>query len=130
MRRITIAAVGAFVALGLAACSGSGAGSTDDESGAAADPGDLTVGVAMPTQTSERWIDDGDNVKKELEELGYKVDLQYAENDIPTQAAADRPDDHQGRQAADHRLDRRHRAHHPAAGRRRQRTSRSSPTTG
>ncbi|QKW40812.1 sugar-binding protein [Actinomadura sp. NAK00032] len=44
------------------------------------------VGVTMPTRSSERWIHDGDNLKKQLEQLGYKVDLQYAENDIPTQA--------------------------------------------
>ena len=43
------------------------------------------VGVTMPTKSSERWIHDGDNVKSGLEKLGYKVDLQYAENDIPTQ---------------------------------------------
>ena len=43
------------------------------------------VGVTMPTKSSERWIHDGDNVKSALEKLGYKVDLQYAENDIPTQ---------------------------------------------
>ena len=85
MRRITIAAMGAVVALGLAACSGSGAGSTDDSTGAAADPADLTVGVAMPTQTSERWIADGDAVEKGLKEAGYKVDLQFAGDDIPTQ---------------------------------------------
>lgn len=85
MRRITIAAMGAVVALGLAACSGSGAGSTDDSTGGAADPGDLTVGVAMPTQTSERWIADGDAVEKGLVDAGYKVDLQFAGDDIPTQ---------------------------------------------
>ncbi|MFI7448337.1 multiple monosaccharide ABC transporter substrate-binding protein [Nonomuraea sp. NPDC049714] len=44
------------------------------------------IGVTMPTKSSERWIHDGDNVKSQLEKLGYKVDLQYAENDIPTQA--------------------------------------------
>ena len=43
------------------------------------------IGVTMPTKSSERWIHDGDNVKAALEKLGYKVDLQYAENDIPTQ---------------------------------------------
>ena len=43
------------------------------------------VGVTMPTKSSERWIHDGDNIKAALEKLGYKVDLQYAENDIPTQ---------------------------------------------
>jgi putative multiple sugar transport system substrate-binding protein len=39
----------------------------------------------MPTKSSERWIHDGDNIKAALEKLGYTVDLQYAENDIPTQ---------------------------------------------
>jgi putative multiple sugar transport system substrate-binding protein len=52
--------------------------------GAAAAAGGL-VGVTMPTKSSERWIHDGDNIKSALEKLGYKVDLQYAENDIPTQ---------------------------------------------
>jgi putative multiple sugar transport system substrate-binding protein len=43
------------------------------------------IGVTMPTKTSERWVKDGDNIKKQLEANGYKVDLQYANNDIPTQ---------------------------------------------
>jgi putative multiple sugar transport system substrate-binding protein len=46
-----------------------------------------TVGIAMPTQSSQRWIQDGGNMKKILEERGYKVDLQYAEDDIPAQVA-------------------------------------------
>jgi len=87
MRRITFVAAGAVLALSLAACSGGGAGSTDDKSSAAAAPakGDVTVGVAMPTQTSERWIADGKAVKEGLEKAGYKVDLEYAGDDIPTQ---------------------------------------------
>lgn len=44
------------------------------------------IGVAMPTQTSERWIADGNSVKSELEKLGYTVDLQFANDDIPTQS--------------------------------------------
>ena len=40
----------------------------------------------MPTQTSERWIADGDAVQEQLEEEGYKVDLQFADDDIPTQS--------------------------------------------
>jgi len=43
------------------------------------------VGVAMPTQTAQRWIQDGDHIKSKLEEKGYTVDLKYAENDIQTQ---------------------------------------------
>lgn len=45
------------------------------------------VGVAMPTTTSLRWIEDGDNLEAQLEALGYQVDLRYAENDVPTQVA-------------------------------------------
>ncbi|KQT50730.1 sugar ABC transporter substrate-binding protein [Aureimonas sp. Leaf454] len=35
-----------------------------------------TVGVAMPTKSSARWIADGDNMVKALEAKGYKADLQ------------------------------------------------------
>lgn len=45
------------------------------------------VGVAMPTQSSERWINDGANMKAELESLGYEVDLQYAEDDVQMQVS-------------------------------------------
>ena len=46
-----------------------------------------TVGVAMPTQSSERWINDGGNMKKQLEALGYEVILQYAEDDVQMQVS-------------------------------------------
>src|SRR6478735_5279623 len=46
-----------------------------------------TVGVSMPTKSSARWIADGDNMVKVLQAKGYKVDLQYADNDIPNQLA-------------------------------------------
>ena len=53
----------------------------------AASGGGKKVGVAMPTQSSERWINDGANMKAKLEELGYEVDLQYAEDDIQAQVS-------------------------------------------
>jgi putative multiple sugar transport system substrate-binding protein len=46
-----------------------------------------TVGIAMPTKSSARWIADGDNMVKTLQARGYKTDLQYAEDDIPNQLA-------------------------------------------
>ena len=45
------------------------------------------VGVSMPTKSSARWILDGENMVKVLKERGYKVDLQYADDDIPNQLA-------------------------------------------
>ena len=46
-----------------------------------------TIGVAMPTKDLQRWNQDGDNMKKELEAAGYVVDLQYASNDVQTQVS-------------------------------------------
>ena len=41
----------------------------------------------MPTQSSERWINDGANMKAKLEALGYTVQLQYAEDDPQAQVS-------------------------------------------
>ena len=46
-----------------------------------------TIGIAMPTKSSQRWIDDGNNMVKEFEALGYKVDLQYAEDVVENQVS-------------------------------------------
>lgn len=45
------------------------------------------IGVSMPTKDLQRWNQDGANMKSQLEKAGYKVDLQYAANDIPTQVS-------------------------------------------
>ena len=90
-------AVGLALALGLAACAGGGAGSEPEEAagteaetegeggGEAAGEGGL-IGVAMPTETSERWIADGAAVESGLQDAGYEVSLQFAGDDIPTQS--------------------------------------------
>ncbi|MEO1909232.1 MAG: multiple monosaccharide ABC transporter substrate-binding protein [Paracoccus sp. (in: a-proteobacteria)] len=46
-----------------------------------------TVGISMPTKSSARWIDDGNNMVKQFQDAGYDTDLQYAEDDIPNQLA-------------------------------------------
>ncbi len=46
-----------------------------------------TVGVAMPTKTSTRWVSDGNSMVAALAAKGYKTDLQYADDDIPNQLA-------------------------------------------
>jgi len=82
-KKLGLTALGAALALTLTACGGEGAGSNTDTESAA--PEDLTIGVSMPTQTSERWIADGDAVESQLTDAGYDVDLQFAGDDIPTQ---------------------------------------------
>ena len=46
-----------------------------------------TIGIAMPTKSSARWISDGNSMVEQFEAAGYKTDLQYAEDDIPNQLA-------------------------------------------
>ncbi len=46
-----------------------------------------TIGIAMPTKSSARWISDGNSMVEQFEAAGYEVDLQYAEDDIPNQLA-------------------------------------------
>lgn len=75
---LSAVAIGAMT-FGLAACSAPVADGGDAEGG--------LIGVAMPTRSSERWIADGDALVAELEAAGYTVDLQYAEDDIPTQVS-------------------------------------------
>jgi putative multiple sugar transport system substrate-binding protein len=57
-----------------------------------ADKGDAVkaggkIGVAMPTKDLQRWNQDGENMKLELEAAGYEVDLQFANNEIATQVS-------------------------------------------
>jgi len=47
--------------------------------------GGKKIGVSMPTKSLQRWNQDGDNMKKELEAAGFEVDLQYANDDISVQ---------------------------------------------
>src|SRR5690625_171500 len=93
-RKFAVVASGLALALTLGACAGEGAGGSGGgnagaEGNGGGDDGEVEegglIGVAMPTRSSERWIADGANVKEQLEALGYEVDLQYAEDDIPTQ---------------------------------------------
>lgn len=44
-----------------------------------------TIALAMPTQYSQRWINDCENMKMQLEALGYVVADQFAENDANRQ---------------------------------------------
>ena len=81
--RFGAVATAAVLTIGLAACGSSE--KTADKAAGSSDAKGALIGVTMPTRVSERWIRDGDSLKGALEGLGYKVDLQYAGDDIPTQ---------------------------------------------
>lgn len=67
------------LAVVLAACGNDSEGTAEGDS--------KTVGIAMPTKSSERWVKDGENMKKEFEDLGYDVDMQYAEDVVENQVS-------------------------------------------
>ena len=46
------------------------------------------IGVSMPTQSLQRWNQDGANMKAQLEAAGFEVDLQYAgDNEVALQVS-------------------------------------------
>ena len=79
MKRFLSLCLCALIAFLLCACGG---GTADSEN-----PDAKFVGVAMPNKAFQRWNQDGANMKRALEEKGYRVELQYAENDVNTQVS-------------------------------------------
>ena len=84
-KMLATVALTAAVALAVSACGGTRGGGAPEGSAAPGDNKGALIGVAMPTKTSERWIDDGANVQKELEALGYKVDVQFGNDKVQDQ---------------------------------------------
>ncbi|WP_294410264.1 sugar-binding protein [uncultured Ruminococcus sp.] len=99
----TLVMVGSFASCGGTSSSDNGAGANtnsntesktdakpaDDSSSKADDSssssGGKTVGIAMPTKSLERWNRDGEYLKAQFEEAGYKVELKYSDNDTNQQ---------------------------------------------
>ena len=59
--------------------------STDTAAGGNGDKG--TVGIAMPTKSSERWVADGKNMVDQFQSLGYATDLQYGDDVVQNQVS-------------------------------------------
>ncbi|MFD9486333.1 multiple monosaccharide ABC transporter substrate-binding protein [Streptomyces sp. NPDC059991] len=77
-------ALAGILSLTLTACG------QDSEGGGKATPKGgkgATIGIAMPTKSSERWIADGNNMAAQFRALGYKTDLQYGEDSVDQQVA-------------------------------------------
>jgi putative multiple sugar transport system substrate-binding protein len=73
--------------LALAACGQNSNGGSSSSSGSKDGAKGATIGIAMPTKTSERWIADGNNVVKQLNSAGYKTDLQYGDDKVEQQVS-------------------------------------------
>ncbi|WP_226035163.1 multiple monosaccharide ABC transporter substrate-binding protein [Aquibacillus saliphilus] len=85
MKKLGLFALLFSLMLFLAACGGDDDASGGSDDGGEVEAKDASIGIAMPTKSSARWVDDGDNMVKQLEELGYETDLQYAEDDVDKQ---------------------------------------------
>lgn len=75
MKKIITVLLVVALLFSMAACAGTGA------------KNDKFVGISMPTQDLQRWNQDGANMKEKFEAAGYKVDLQYANNEVATQVS-------------------------------------------
>lgn len=78
-KKVMMTIVSILSAVVLVACGNDSSMQTEEGKG--------TVGIAMPTQSAERWIDDGNNMVDQLEELGYETILQYGEDDVQNQVS-------------------------------------------
>ncbi|MCM3634803.1 multiple monosaccharide ABC transporter substrate-binding protein [Paenibacillus camelliae] len=89
MKKMWLSVLIVMLAVVLAACAGNGQKESNGGSNGGSSNGGSkgSVGLAMPTKSSERWVNDGANMKKEFEALGYSVDLQYAEDVIENQVS-------------------------------------------
>src|SRR5699024_10934704 len=73
-----------FILYMILACCDDNAYGNCDRSG---DGDKKVVGIEMPTKSSERWVEDGNNMVEQLEDLGYETDLQYAEDVVENQVS-------------------------------------------
>ncbi|WP_443042665.1 multiple monosaccharide ABC transporter substrate-binding protein [Streptomyces sp. NBC_00344] len=83
-RRAALALTAGALTLSLAACGQSSeGGSKETKTGGKGS----TIGIAMPTKSSERWIADGNNMVKQFKAMGYKTNLQYGDDNVDQQVA-------------------------------------------
>lgn len=78
VKRIFLELIALTLIFTLAAC-----GANGNKSGDAG----KTVGIAMPSKALERWEKDGNYMVEQLKEKGYDIDIQYAQDSVPTQVS-------------------------------------------
>lgn len=82
IKKILLGTVVLFGALTLAACGNERSNSTTKST----DPKDITIGISMPDKALQRWPSAAEELVKNLEEKGYKTDVQYANSSTSTQS--------------------------------------------
>ncbi|WP_095046830.1 multiple monosaccharide ABC transporter substrate-binding protein [Streptomyces sp. WM6386] len=85
LNRRAVLAGAALLAFPLSACGKESEGSTSGTSGGGSAGG--TVGIAMPTRASERWLTDGKTLVAGLKAMQYKSKLVYGDDDPKAQVS-------------------------------------------
>ena len=86
MRKSIVRVVGALAAVAALTSVGCGRSTTTEATGGGGERTG-TVGIAMPTKSSERWVADGDNMAEQFQALGYDTDLQYGDDVVQNQVS-------------------------------------------
>lgn len=87
MRKSFLRAVGALAVAAALTSAGCGRSTTPEAADGGTGERTGTVGIAMPTKSSERWVADGDNMAKQFQALGYETDLQYGDDVVQNQVS-------------------------------------------
>ncbi|SEH91518.1 multiple monosaccharide-binding protein [Mycolicibacterium rutilum] len=86
MRKSFVRVVGALAVAAALTSAGCGRSTSPEASDGGGDRTG-TVGISMPTKSSERWVADGDNMAKQFQDLGYDTDLQYGDDVVQNQVS-------------------------------------------
>ncbi|MBJ7386209.1 MAG: sugar ABC transporter substrate-binding protein, partial [Mycolicibacterium sp.] len=80
MRKSFVRVAGALAVVAALASAGCGRSTTTEATGGGDGERTGTVGISMPTKSSERWVADGNNMAEQFTALGYQTDLQYGDD--------------------------------------------------
>lgn len=86
MRRSFVRTVGVLAAAVAITSVGCGRSTTTEFTEAGGEASG-TIGISMPTKSSERWVADGDNMAEQFQALGYETDLQYGDDVVQNQVS-------------------------------------------
>ncbi len=89
MRKSFARVVGSLAVVAALASAGCGRSTTTEATSGGGGGGERTgtVGIAMPTKSSERWVADGNNMAEQFQKLGYQTDLQYGDDVVQNQVS-------------------------------------------
>jgi putative multiple sugar transport system substrate-binding protein len=89
MRKSFVRVAGALAVAAALVSAGCGRSTTTEATGGGGGGGERTgtVGISMPTKSSERWVADGNNMADQFKKLGYQTDLQYGDDVVQNQVS-------------------------------------------